>query len=195
MKFTKIPALAFSNMQFNAGMLLSDFDPDTGHYNEGDIIGATSGGISASAVPSYSDMGDGVDNCPLNVMELKRIDSYECTISGTLVTIDYGRVAMLMGAYENPDPGSSGGVRPTKTLKAGSFDDIWWVGDYSDKNDDTNGGFIAICLRNALNTSGFSVQSNDKGKGTFSFTFVGHISIDDADKVPFEVYVKPGGTT
>ncbi len=45
---------------------------------------------------------------------------------------------------------------------------------------------------NALNTSGFQIQSADDGKGTFSFEFTGHYSMDDPETVPFEIYVKAG---
>ena len=69
---------------------------------------------------------------------------------------------------------------------------IWWVGDYSDKNGETNGGFIAIKLLNGLNTAGFSLQSSDKDKGTFAFEFMGHYSMEAQTKVPYELYIKAG---
>ena len=47
-------------------------------------------------------------------------------------------------------------------------------------------------MLNGLSTGGFSLQSANDGKGQFAFTFTGHYSIADQDKVPFEVYVKTG---
>ena len=69
---------------------------------------------------------------------------------------------------------------------------MWWIGDYSDKNTGANAGFVAIHLMNALNTGGFQIQSTDKAKGIFDFTFTGHYSIDEPDTVPYEVFIKTG---
>ena len=66
------------------------------------------------------------------------------------------------------------------------------MGDYSDKNGETKGGYVAIHLMNALNTGGFQIQSTDNGKGQFAFSFMGHYSMSAQDTVPYEVYVKAG---
>ena len=66
------------------------------------------------------------------------------------------------------------------------------MGDYSDKNGETNGGFIAIKLLNALSTGGFQLKTADKAKGQFAFEFTGHYSMSAQDTVPFEIYIKAG---
>ena len=81
---------------------------------------------------------------------------------------------------------------PRNDIVDADFSDIWWVGDYSDKNGATNGGYMAIHLINALSTGGFQLQSGDKAKGQFAFTYTAHYSNTDPDKVPFEIYVKAG---
>ena len=83
-------------------------------------------------------------------------------------------------------------VTPRNDLKDADFDDIWLVGDYSDKNGETNGGFIAIKLLNALSTGGFQLKTADKSKGQFAFEFTGHYSMSAQDTVPFEIYIKAG---
>ena len=72
------------------------------------------------------------------------------------------------------------------------FSDIWFVGDYSDKNGETKGGFVAIHMMSALSTAGFSWQTGDKAKGQFAFEYTAHYSMDAQDTVPFEIYVKAG---
>lgn len=67
MKFTQIPQDTFKELVLNAGVLLSAFSPDAGEVADDAIIGATSGGINFSAVPSFSDFGEDIDNCPKNV--------------------------------------------------------------------------------------------------------------------------------
>lgn len=189
MKFTQIPTTAMEEMQLNAGVLLSSFTPSTAEVSG--IIGATTGGIKFSAIPAYSDFGEDIDNCPKNMMELKRQDSVEVKISGTFVTVTAATAKKLMAAA---DIGTSDRTKitPRNDLKASDFEDMWWVGDYSDKNGANNGGFVAIHVMHALNTGGFQLQTGDKSKGQFPFEFTGHYSIDAQDVVPYEVYVKAG---
>lgn len=191
MKFTRIPETAFQNLQLNAGILLRDFTPGTGAVDEADIMGATSGGVSFTATPTYSDFGEDIDNAPVNVLELKRLDSWEVTMSGTFVTVDTTLAKELIGAADI-DTSDTTLVKPRNDVLETDFQDIWWVGDYSDKNGGTNGGYVAIHMLNGLSTGGFQLQSGNREKGQFAFEFTGHYSIDAQDTVPFEVYVKAG---
>ena len=191
MKFTRIPEAAFQNLQLNAGILLRDFTPGTGTVDEADIMGATSGGVSFTATPTYSDFGEDIDNAPVNVLELKRLDSWEVTMSGTFVTVDTTLAKELIGAADI-DGSDTTKVTPRNDLLETDFQDVWWVGDYSDKNGDTNGGYVAIHMLNGLSTGGFQLQSGNREKGQFAFEFTGHYSIEAQDTVPFEVYVKAG---
>ena len=191
MKFTRIPETAFQSLQLNAGILLSDFTPGTGTVEETNILGATSGGVNFTATPTYSDFGEDIDNCPVNVLELKRLDSWEVTMSGTFITVDTALAKTLIGAADI-DTSDQTKVTPRNDVLETDFADIWWVGDYSDKNGDTNGGYVAIHMLNGLSTGGFQLQSGNREKGQFAFEFTGHYSTDAQDTVPFEVYVKAG---
>ena len=191
MKFTRIPETAFQSLQLNAGILLRDFTPGTGTVDEADIMGATSGGVNFTATPTYSDFGEDIDNCPVDVLELKKLDSWEVTMSGTFITVDTALAKTLIGAADI-GTGDKTKVTPRNDVLETDFSDIWWVGDYSDKNGNTNGGYLAIHMLNGLSTGGFQLQSGNRAKGQFSFEFTGHYSIDAQDTVPFEVYVKAG---
>ena len=188
MKYTKIPETTFQNLQLNAGVLLSAFSPEAATVANESIIGATTGGVNFTATPTFSDYGEDIDNCPNNMMELKKLDSWEISMSGTYVTVDANAVKALVGAADV----SGNKITPRNDLEFTDFTDIWWVGDYSDKNGETNGGFVAIHMMNALSTGGFAIQSSDNGKGNFAFTYTAHYSIDAQETVPFEVYVKAG---
>lgn len=191
MKFTQISPTAMQEMQLNAGILLSNFTPSTGEVTSSGIIGATTGGINFTATPTFSDFGEDIDNCPKNMMELKKQEAWDVKMSGTFVTVTAATAKMLIGAA---DVGSSDTtkVTPRNDLVPSDFGDIWWVGDYSDKNGENNGGFLAIHMMNSLSTGGFQIKSSDKAKGQFAFEFTGHYSMDAQDTVPFEVYVKAG---
>lgn len=188
MKYTKIPETTFKNLQLNAGVLLSTFDPATATVANESIIGATTGGINFTATPTFSDYGEDIDNCPKNMKELKKLDSWEISLSGTYVTVDANAVKALVGAADV----SGNKITPRNDLKLTDFTDVWWVGDYSDQNGETNGGFVAIHMMNALSTGGFAIQSSDNGKGNFAFTYTAHYSMSAQETVPFEVYVKAG---
>ena len=188
MKYTKIPETTFKNLQLNAGVLLSAFNPESATVADESIIGATTGGVNFNATPTFSDYGDDIDNCPKNMMELKKLDAWEISMSGTYVTVDVNAVKALVGAADV----SGNKITPRNDLKLSDFTDVWWVGDYSDQNGETNGGFVAIHMMNALSTGGFAIQSSDNGKGNFAFTYTAHYSMETQDTVPFEVYVKAG---
>lgn len=191
MKYTKIPENTFQNIQLNAGVLLSSFTPSSATVSEEAIIGATTGGINFTATPTYIDFGEDIDNCPKNMKELKKLDSWEAKCSGTFVTVDTAVAKSLIGAA---DIGTSDTtkVTPRNDLAQADFSDIWIVGDYSDKNGDTNGGFIAIHMMNALSTGGFQIKTTDKAKGQFAFEYTAHYSMSAQDTVPFELYIKAG---
>ena len=191
MKYTKIPETTFQNLQLNAGVLLSSFNPTNATVADESIIGATTGGINFTATPTYIDFGEDIDNCPKNMKELKKLDSWEVKCSGTFVTVDTSVAKSLIGAA---DIGTSDTtkVTPRNDLAQSDFNDIWIVGDYSDKNGDTNGGFIAIHMMNALSTGGFQIQTADKEKGQFAFEYTAHYSMSAQGTVPFEVYIKAG---
>lgn len=187
-KFTLIPENAFQTMQMGAGVLVRDFKPDNATISAADIIGATTGGFKFSAVPSFTDMGEDVDNCPKNMAELKRLDGWEIRMTGNFVSADINAVAGLMAAADV----SGTTVTPRQNLTADDFEDLWWVGDYSDANTGTNAGYIAVHMKRVLNVGGFQIQTSDRGKGQFAFDYLAHYSISEQDVVPVEVYVKAG---
>lgn len=194
-KFTQIPTDTFKKLQLGAGILTTTFDSDTGELPASNIIGATSGGVSFEATPSFSDFGDDIDNCPKNTKELKELDSWDAKMSGSFVTMDTNAATSVIGAAAVAS-GDQTKVVPRNSVDVKDFKDIWWVGDYSDINEDGSStgmaGFIAIKLINALSTGGFKIQSGDKVKGTFEFEYTGHYSIENIDTVPFELYIHAG---
>lgn len=189
MKYTQIPADTFKNLVMNAGILVKNFTPATGAIT--DLLGATSGGVNFTATPTYTDQGDGIDNCPKNMKELKKLDSWEAKMAGTFLTVTPSTAKMLVGAGDI-DSADATKVVPRNDILASDFNDIWWVGDYSDENTGDNAGFMAIHLMNTLSTGGFAIQSGDKAKGTMTFEFTAHYSMAEQETVPFEIYIKQG---
>lgn len=192
MKYTQIPSTAFQNIQLNAGILADSFTPATGTI--GNLLGATTGGVNFTDTVEYTDFGEDIDNCPKNTLELKKLDSHEVKMSGTFVTVSAALAKLLAGAADVDDLDATH-IVPRNDIETTDFDDIWWIGDYSDVNTGSNAGFVAIHMLNALNTGGFQLQSTDKAKGQFAFEFTGHYSMSAQDTVPYEIYIKQGGST
>lgn len=174
----------------NVGVMLKTFDPNTPLVADTirqNILFATSGGVNATCTATKKDFGEDVDNCPKNTKELLRIESYECKMSGTALTVTKDSALSLFG---NAD--ASGGtesnpvvIKPRIEVKLEDFKTMWYVCPYG-----TKGGFVAVKLDNALSTGGFSMQTADKEKGKFAFDYTGFSSIDNPEIVPFEYYLK-----
>ncbi len=195
MKYTRIPENTFKELQMNAGILAKDFDPATGEVAEVDLFGATTGGLSFSDSMSWVDLGEDIDNCPKDMMELKKLDKHEVKVSGTFVTMN-PETAHILAAAADADENDPGHIIPRNDVLLSDFQDVWVIGDYSDVNEDStegNAGFIAIHLMNALNTGGFQIKTADKAKGQFAFEFTSHYSMNAQDTVPYELYVRVGG--
>lgn len=196
-QYTKYPSNLTQAVQMNAGIIVDDFTPATGVI--GNILGATGSGVKFDPNPSYEDFGADIDNVPANARQMKRVKGYDPELSGSFRTMTAALAALLMG------PGSREGqdaVRfiPAHALSAASFADVWVIGDYSDCNSGTGAsapyaGYIAVHLKNALNTGGFRWKTNRDGKGEFDFEFHGHYDLDHPDDAPFEIYIRAGAAS
>lgn len=179
-KFTVIPQNTFEGLQLDAGVLLKRFDPENPVAPaDEDIICATTGGVNPVCAATYSDFGEDVDNVPNNMMELKHLDGWDCSISTTSLGTTPELIRFSLGAA---DIDGTTKIVPRRDLKQTDFADLWWVGDRAD------GGMVAIQLKNALSTGGFSLQTTKNGKGQIALTITGHVSISAQDVVPMVFY-------
>ena len=189
MKFTKIPVDTFKEILSNAGIIVDSFVPATGTI--GNILCATTGGLKFDDDITFVDYGANIDNCDKDTKELKKIDDRTTKLSGTGLTITRAWLKLLMAAADF-DALDESKIVPRNTLEAGDFHDLWWIGDYSDKNGAQNGGFCAVHMKDTLSTGGFHIQSSDKEKGQFTFEFTAHKSIYAQGVVPYEMYIQAG---
>lgn len=181
-KFTVIPENTFSELQLNAGVLLNKFTPATATAPaDEDIICATTGGINVSCIPTFSDLGEDVDNCPKNTKELKHLDGWDCKISTTALGTSPANIKLSLGCAD-VDGSDTTKIVPRVDLSQSDFGDIWWVGDRAD------GGMVAIQVKNALSTGGFSLKTTDNGKGQITVELTGHVSIKNQSEVPMVFY-------
>lgn len=179
--FTVIPQDTFEAMQMDAGVLLKTFNPASPAAPADEaIITATTGGINVVCQPSYSDLGEDVDNCPNNMKEMKHLDSWDCRISTTALGTSAEAIKLALGAADIDSQTSK--ITPRRNLEQTDFSDLWWVGDKA------GGGLVACKLKNALSTGGFSLQTTKNGKGQVTLELTGHVSITAQDVMPMEFY-------
>ena len=178
-KFTVIPQDTFEELQMDAGVLLTRFNPaDPQEPADEDIITATTGGITITCQPTYSDMGADVDNCPENTKELKHLDGWNVSMAFNALGTGVAKLKKFLGSADV----DGNKVTPRRDLKQTDFEDIWWAGDRTD------GGLVAVKMLNALSTSGISLKTTKNGKGQYSVTLTGHVSINAQNVVPMEFY-------
>lgn len=188
-KFTVIPTNAFDGLQLDAGVLLKRFNPaNPAPPADEDIICATTGGVNPSCVPQFSDFFEDVDNAPNNTKEGKHLDGWEVALSTTSLGTTPELIKLSLGCADI-DGSDSTKIVPRADLKQSDFSDIWWVGDKAD------GGFVAIQIKNALSTGGFSLQTSKNGKGQVALSITGHVSIDAQKVVPMVIYSVAGDDT
>lgn len=186
-KYTKISAKAFETMQFNAGLVLSKFDTSgTTAVTDEDIISATTGGVTIRCVPVTTDLGEDVDNCPKDTVEMMQIDSYDCGIELTALNVSEKVIKLAIGAADASSNTITPRMEYNTDADTGDFKDVWWVGDL------VGGGFAAVKLTNAISTGGLTLKTNDKGKGQLSVSLKGCVRMG-SDKVPMEFYVSTDG--
>lgn len=178
--WSQISSDAFNTIQVDAGTLVTEFSTTTPTINKTKILCATTGGITISCVPTFSDFGEDIDNCPLNTKEMKHLDSWECTFSTTAIGVTADTIKFALGAAVK----TGATVKPLSAVTTDHFtNELWWVGDKTD------GGLVAVKLINALSTGGFSLQTSKNAKGQLSLTVTGHVTMANPDIVPMEFYV------
>ena len=182
-KFTKVSQNTFKEIQVEAGLILTTFDPTgTAEVKDEDIVCATTGGIEIACKPQYTDYGEDIDNIPNGMLEFMEIDGWDCSLGFTALNASASVIKMALGAADT----DGGKITPRFDIKTGDAKNVWWVGERAD------GGFVACCLKNALSTEGLTLKTTKKGKGQLSCTLKGHISITAQKDVPMEFYVQEG---
>lgn len=185
-RFTQVKLDAFKEIQVEAGVIVSDFNPANPILDRSKILFTTSGGINPIIKYNYKDYFEDVDNMPNNTMEGKQVDSIECSITGTSLDYSASKVKMLIGPADI-DQSDNTRITPRSELQISDFiPSIWWVGDMAD------GGFVCCQLLNVLSTEGLSLKTTKKGKGQTAFTLTGHFSTNAIDTVPMIFYIVEG---
>lgn len=181
-KAKKVAATAAQNIQVDAGLLLKTFDvTNPTNPADADIVCATSGDFSISAVPEVEDFFEDVNNAPTNTMEGKRITGWTCSLGVTCLEITEDTLALALGASKAI---AGGGVKPRDQYELADFKSLYWIGDMVDEN-----MLFVVKMDNTVSTGGLSFTATNNGKGQLALTLTPHSSLADVTEIPMEFYL------
>lgn len=169
-----------TNLQLNAGVLLTKYTKGS-PINEEDILGATRGGGSFTAVPTVHQAA--VDGAPTYTKGLERVDDWVVTLNATMLEVNDEAISRALGVGVVKTGGDTADTVFTvkRTVNDADYKDLYWVGDLS------NGQNVVIHIKNALNTGGLNLTFTDRGEGTYALALIGHFTVDDLDTAPFDI--------
>ena len=181
-KAKKVAATAAQNIQVDAGLLLKSFDvTNPVEPADADIVCATSGDFSISAVPEVNDFFEDVNNAPTNTMEGKRITGWTCSLGVTCLEVTADTLALALGASKT---NANGGIAPRDQYEIADFKTLYWIGDMVDA--DT---LFVVKMDHTVSTGGLSFTASNNGKGQLALTLTPHASLSDVTQSPMEFYL------
>jgi len=171
----------------DAGAYFKDFEVGVDTFESavtsGKLIGATSGGGTFSAVPTYRKIE--IDGVIGDGRGLQAIDSWKVTIMANMKEISESVIVDALGTGV-----SEAGPTGYKLITAKNYvedtdyiDNVTWVGKLSGQ--DTP---VIIQVLNALSMGGITLTTADKGEAVLATTFTGHYSAEELDEPPFKIY-------
>lgn len=188
----------FKNLVLNAGIMLKDFDYSTistvsamktaisnaiaGNSSAlGTILGATRNGGSFTVTRELRQPD--VDGRRYGFKGDTFVDSMDAQISTTLVEITPDNI---LTSFATGATSTTGSVEVLKVATEIDTDDyltnVCWVGDVA------GGGYMLICLKNALNEADVNLSWTDKGEVTLPVEFhAKQANVGDYDYAPFEI--------
>jgi hypothetical protein len=183
----------FDNLQLNAGIFLKNFSYSavtdaaalktaiTTEITSGtNLLGATRGGGTFTVTREMRQPE--IDGMRYNFKGGNFVDSVDAYLSTTVVEVTAENFASLLGGTKTTTGKKTVIKMETALGDEDYLENLCWVGDLSD------GRFVLICLKNAINTADFTLTFTDKGEGTLAVEFHAcQDEVNDYDEAPFEV--------
>lgn len=189
---TGLNADTAKNFQFDSGVLFRNVtDPsamDVSTMTTTNYVGATTGGMAFTASPSLIDLFEDVDGAYGKFKGGDVIETWEITLTATLLEQTADNLKMAIGPAEITDNTTVTGskkISPKNCIDDGDYlTNLCWYGTLkgSDKP-------IVIEMLNVMNGNGINFTSNSKGKGTVECEFSPRFEVSKPDVVPFNIYL------
>lgn len=198
---TAARASGFKNIVLNAGALFVGFDPSlytttsqlraalgAAIQDESMCLGITKGGGSFKTSRAMRQIE--ADGLRYRYVGDTVTDSIDATLNFTFVELSNGNIARGLTAVNVTTSGQVTKFVPrTRIVNEDYIQNLTLAADYNDE------GVLVICLKNALNTSDFTLAFTDKGEVNFPLEFHAYQdSLDDFDTAPYAIYHFEGDT-
>lgn len=176
------------NLLLDAGAFFINFDVEADTFETavtaGKLLGATRGGGQFSAVPGIRNIEiDGVKGAAKG---LTVIDSWEVKMTANVLEVTKEGLSKALTSSEV----DSSTNENYNIIKAKNYidltdyiDNITFVGKLSGADEP-----VIIQIYNALNTTGLTLQTQDKNEAVIAMEFQGHYDAEDLDNPPFAIY-------
>ena len=186
--FSGFTANTPKHLQMDAGAFLRNYDvtKDTWETAKGTkLIGATSGGGSFSAVPTFRKVD--IDGVKGDVKGMKHIDEWVVTMTANVKEITAESLKLSLAAADSASAAAPTGytkITARNEIKDADYlDNLTWVGRLSGSDKP-----VLIVVKNALATNGLTISFADKTEGVIPVTITGHYAADDLETPPFDIY-------
>jgi hypothetical protein len=187
-KYSGFTTKTAESLLLNAGAYFKNFDVEKDTFDTavsaGKLIGATKGGGEFSATPTIRQIE--VDGVAGRAKGLEVIDSWETYLKATVLEIKKETIKSALCSAKIDETSNEDYDIISANAQIGLDDyieNVAWVGTLSGSNKP-----VIIIVKNALNTGGLKLATQDKSESTVEMTFYGHYTQEDLETPPFEIY-------
>ena len=184
-----------TNLQLDAGIFvrgLADPSKFTGTVTTpAKTIGATSGGGSFTAIPTFRNIFEDLDGARGVYKGGQVIDSWEIKLTTTIKEMTAENLKLALAAADTT-AASSGKYDTTvarlEVKNTDYLDNFCFIGTINGQ--DTP---VIVEMKNVLNMNGLNLTVADKSTGSVSLELQAHFDLSKPDEVPFKIYTPKVG--
>lgn len=178
------------NLQLDAGIFVRGLtNPETFNgtvTTPAKTIGATSGGGSFTAIPTFRNIFEDLDGARGVYKSGQVIDTWEIKMTTTIKEMTAENIKLAL-AVADTTTGSEGKYDTTtarlEVKDTDYLDNFCFIGTINGQ--DTP---VIIEMKNVLNMSGLNLTVADKATGSVSLELQAHFDLSKPDEVPFKIY-------
>lgn len=184
-----LTAKTTEKLVLDAGAFFKNYKVGTDTFEtavtSGKLLGATKGGGSFTAVPSFRNIE--IDGLRGEAKGTKILETWEIKLGATVVEVTPDTLQTALAVSEKA---TEDGITTHEVIKgkmcitdADYIENITWVGNLSGSEEP-----VIIQVYNALNTKGLELGFEDKSEATIELEFTAHFDMKKANEVPFNIY-------
>lgn len=184
------------NLQLDAGIFvrgLADPSKFTGTVTTpAKTIGATSGGGSFTAIPTFRNIFEDLDGARGVYKGGQVIDSWEIKLTTTIKEMTAENLKLALACADTTSAELEGKYDTTtarlEVKDTDYLDNFCFIGTINGQ--DTP---VIIEMKNVLNMNGLNLTVADKATGSVSLELQAHFDLSKPDEVPFKIYTPKVG--